>query len=112
MVNARPRLIAAFLACAVWAGITLGVSLLQVGPGTSLEALVTERLVWATPLAALLRRLRATMRSASAPQTPRGLLAVILQGPILQILQQTPASPVAMELRVNMRRLPARRGLT
>ena len=53
MVNARPRLIAAFLACAIWAGITLGVSLWQVGPGTSLEALVTERLVWATPLAAL-----------------------------------------------------------
>ena len=33
------------------------------------------------------------MRSASAPQTPRGLFGVILQGPMLQILQQTPARP-------------------
>ena len=53
MANARFRLIAALLACLVWAVITLGVSLWQVGAGTSLEALVTERVVWATPLAAL-----------------------------------------------------------
>ena len=37
--------------------------------------------------------LRATIRSASAPQTPRGLLGVILHGPMKQIRQHTPAIP-------------------
>ena len=48
---------------------------------------------WAAPAAPERSRLRLTMRSASAPQTPRDALGVIRQGPILQILQQIPASP-------------------
>ena len=47
----------------------------------------------AAPAAAERRRFLATIKSASAPQTPLGLLGVILQGPILQILQQIPAIP-------------------
>ena len=48
---------------------------------------------WAAPAAALRSRFLATIRSASAPQTPLGAFAVMRHGPILQILQQIPARP-------------------
>ena len=48
---------------------------------------------WAAPAAAPRRRFLATIKSASAPQTPRGDFGVILQGPMLQIRQQVPLKP-------------------
>ena len=47
----------------------------------------------AAPAAAPRRRFLATIKSASAPQTPRGDFGVILQGPMLQIRQQVPLKP-------------------
>ncbi len=61
-----------------------------------LSASITSRACipcWAAPAAAARNRFRATIRSASAPQTPRGALAVTRQGPILQIRQHIPARP-------------------
>ena len=48
---------------------------------------------WAAPAAAERRRFLATIRSASAPQTPLGDFGVIRHGPMLHILQQIPANP-------------------
>ena len=45
------------------------------------------------PPAAARAILRATIKSASAPQTPRGAFSVIRQGPMKQFLQHTPAIP-------------------
>lgn len=46
------RLLIACIAVCIWVAITMGVGLLQVGPGTALDKFASEQIVWGTPLAA------------------------------------------------------------
>ena len=52
MSESTKRLWLSVIALAVWVAITMGVGLLQVGPGTSLDKFASEQIVWGTPLAA------------------------------------------------------------
>lgn len=47
------RLAIAIVAVAIWVAITMGVGLLQVGPGTPLDKFASEQLVWGPPAAAV-----------------------------------------------------------
>ena len=80
-IIAMPVLALIFSAVGIMGGWLVAVPLIGLDAGAS------------APAAAARRRFRATIRSASAPQTPRDALAVIRHGPILHIRQQTPARP-------------------
>lgn len=61
MNETSKRLIIAIIAVAIWVAITMGVGLVQVGPGTSLDKFASEQIVWGTPLAAAFMLLVAWM---------------------------------------------------
>ena len=46
------RLVIAVFAVAIWVAVTMGLALLQVGEGTSLDKLVSQQIVWGPPAAA------------------------------------------------------------
>lgn len=52
MSGTSKRLAIAIVAVAAWVAITMGVGLLQVGPGTSLDKFASEQVVWGPPAAA------------------------------------------------------------
>lgn len=52
MTDKSNRLIIAVVAVLIWVAITMGVGLIQVGPGTTLDKFASEQIVWGTPLAA------------------------------------------------------------
>lgn len=52
MSSTYKRLAIAIVAVAVWVAITMGAGLLQVGPGTSLDKLASQQLLWGPPAAA------------------------------------------------------------
>jgi hypothetical protein len=61
MAEPSKRLTIAIIAVAIWVAITMGVGLVQVGPGTSLDKFASEQIVWGTPLAAAFMLLAAWM---------------------------------------------------
>jgi uncharacterized protein len=61
MTDPSKRLFIAVIAVAIWVAITMGVGLLQVGPGTTLDKFASEQIVWGTPLAAAFMLLVAWM---------------------------------------------------
>ena len=69
MSESTKRLWLSVIALAVWVAITMGVGLLQVGPGTSLDKFASEQIVWGTP-ARPLGVSRATSRTCLATAAP------------------------------------------
>ncbi len=46
------RLLISIFAVALWVAVTMGLALLQVAEGTSLDQLVSQQIVWGPPAAA------------------------------------------------------------